>query len=97
MDGCIDKWMDGRMEGWMDGGMTDVQRDGWRDDGCIEGWMDVWMDGCMDGWVDGRMDGWMDGLNLNKLGAQIFRSPAVHTTKNFENYLHFSLVPQGHP
>ena len=38
------------MDGW----------DGWVDrhmDGCMYGWIGIWMDG----WVDWQMDGWMGG------------------------------------
>ena len=38
---------------------------GWKDDICLDGWMDEWLDGGVgDGWMDGGMDGW-NGLCLD--------------------------------
>ena len=52
-------WMNGQVEEWMDG---------WKEEICIDGWMDgCWKeDGWMDGrkeerWTDRKKDEWIDG------------------------------------
>jgi hypothetical protein len=58
--------------GWRLGEM----KEGWRDEGGMEGWglggMEGWTDGGMEGWRDGGMEGWRDGgrMDIGRSGCR---------------------------